>query len=174
MLGCPRPRLRTCGRRRLTWNKRVPLPECHALLLASFTSITLPALDAGLAWDTTSLSTDGTLRLVHEPGTGLALLVGAGTLLGIRRRRSRSRLASLFQGRLLHARSRLSPVWDRLSLTPNTARVLTRQSERSIESRLQLCLRIFDYGPYSPIHSRRHGLRLRHPSSRFTLDLRVR
>jgi autotransporter-associated beta strand protein len=54
----------------------------------AFTAFNLPALDPDLFWDTSKLTVDGTIVVVPEPASGLALAVGlALTASGMRRRR---------------------------------------------------------------------------------------
>lgn len=62
-------------------------------IAGTFSSVSLPSLDAGLSWDTTSLYTSGTLAVttsaVPEPAT-YGLLIGAIGLVAAIRRRIRS------------------------------------------------------------------------------------
>jgi hypothetical protein len=57
-------------------------------LTGLFGSVSLPALDSGLLWQTEELYTEGVLRVaaVPEPGTWALMLFGGGTLLAYRRR----------------------------------------------------------------------------------------
>lgn len=57
----------------------------------AFASVQLPALDAGLSWDTTQLASTGTLVVAPEP-SAVALLGGAGLLILARRRLRGTRL----------------------------------------------------------------------------------
>ena len=55
-------------------------------LAGRFDDINLPALSGDLTWDDSQLSTNGTLRVVPEPGVGMLLFASLGTL-GLRRRK---------------------------------------------------------------------------------------
>lgn len=56
-----------------------------------FTGFNLPLLDAGLFWDTSKLTVDGTIAVVPEPGSCSALVAGLVVCLGgMRRRRAGS------------------------------------------------------------------------------------
>jgi len=56
-------------------------------LAGTFDSVSLPALGAGMAWDTTTLYDSGTITVAPEPATLALVLVGvAGTILRRRRR----------------------------------------------------------------------------------------
>jgi len=64
--------------------------DASAISGAGFDSISLPSLDEGLAWDTSSLLSSGSLSVsaVPEPSTLASLLMGSlGIGLAIRRRR---------------------------------------------------------------------------------------
>lgn len=54
-----------------------------------FASYNLPTLDPGLAWDTAHLSTDGTIAVVPEPGTVIAIWCGLGVLAACRAHRQK-------------------------------------------------------------------------------------
>ncbi len=60
-----------------------------ASFAGSFSAFDLPALTLPLAWNTSRLSTDGTLVVVPEPSIASAGLLATGALLGLRRRRLR-------------------------------------------------------------------------------------
>jgi fibronectin-binding autotransporter adhesin len=52
------------------------------------TDLLLPALGAGLSWNTSDFVANGVLSVVPEPSAATVLLAGAGALLGFRRRRT--------------------------------------------------------------------------------------
>jgi hypothetical protein len=45
-----------------------------------FSSLDLPALPAGLSWDTSALATSGVLSVVPEPGASFLVVLGLGLL----------------------------------------------------------------------------------------------
>jgi autotransporter-associated beta strand protein len=53
----------------------------------SFGSLNLPTLTGDLTWDTSSLTVDGSIAVVPEPGAFASLLGGLAVLLGLRRGR---------------------------------------------------------------------------------------
>jgi hypothetical protein len=54
----------------------------------TFTAFNLPVLDPGLFWDTSNLTVDGTIIVIPEPGSGVALVAGlAFSFVGLRPRR---------------------------------------------------------------------------------------
>ena len=59
-----------------------------ATTTGAFTSLLLPDLAPGLAWDTTPLASTGEITVVPEPATGTILLAGLAACLTARRRRS--------------------------------------------------------------------------------------
>jgi len=65
--------------------------DADAISGAGFDSISLPALDEGLAWDTSGLMSSGSLVVsasVPEPTAMVSFLLGAiGISLGVRRKR---------------------------------------------------------------------------------------
>jgi fibronectin-binding autotransporter adhesin len=54
----------------------------------NFAAVNLPALGAGLSWDTSGLPGGGDIVVVPEPSAALAIVGGTALLLGLRRRRS--------------------------------------------------------------------------------------
>lgn len=57
----------------------------------TFDSLVLPALDAGLSWDTSALYTAGTLTVVPEPGAAVLLLLGGAGVFSLSRHAGRGR-----------------------------------------------------------------------------------